>query len=100
MAELIDPFLTFYGHHPDHGASDGRRETEALLTRQGLIEDWIEGTESAETVLDALEEQGVGASAYVAAVTSNVQHVIDQGVVYVENESGILLPELMQWRGG
>ncbi len=95
MSDLIDPFLTFYGHHPDHGASDGRREAEALFTRQGLIENWLEGTESAETVLDAIEEQGIGAAAYVAAVTANVQHVIDQGVVYVANESGLFLPELM-----
>jgi len=100
MTDLIDPFLTFYGHDPDHGASDGRRETEALFTRQGLIEGWLEGSEDAEAVLDCLEEQGLGASAYVAAVTANVQHVIDQGIVYVENESGILLPELMQWSGG
>ena len=95
MHELIDPFLTFYGHSPDHGASDGRRETEALMQRQDLIEDWLEGAESAETVLDCLEEQGVGADAYLATVQANVQHVIDGGVVYIENESGILLPELI-----
>lgn len=95
MSELIDPFLTFYGHSPDHGASDGRREVEALFVRQGLIETWLEGRESAETVLDCLEEQGVGASAYVAAVEANVQYVIDSGVSYVANESGILLPEFL-----
>lgn len=96
MSDLIDPFLTFYGHSPDHGASDGRRETEALFTRQGLIEDWLEGRESAETVLDCLEEQGIGANAYVAAVKANVQQVIDSGIVYVANESGLLLPEFIQ----
>jgi hypothetical protein len=95
MIDLIDPFLTFYGHNPDYGASDGRRETDALIVRQNLVRDLIEGTEDAETLLDCLEEQGVGADAYVAAVTANVQHVIDCGIVYVENESGLLLPELM-----
>lgn len=99
MSELIDPFLTFYGHHSDHGVSDGRRETEALLTRQGLIEDWLEGAESAETVLDCLEEQGIGADAYLANVQANVQAVVDGGVVYVENESGILLPEMLECPG-
>ncbi len=94
MSELIDPFLTFYAHNPDHGASDGRRETEALFTRQGLIEDWLEGAESAETLLDCLEEQGIGADAYLSAVAANVQHFTDQGIRYVENESGLLLPEL------
>jgi hypothetical protein len=95
MADLIDPFLTFYDHDPDHGASDGLRETEALFMRQSLIEGWMEGCEAADTVLDCLEEQGVGADAYVAAVTANVQHVIDGGIVYVENEAGLLLPEFM-----
>lgn len=95
MSDLIDPFLTFYHHDRDHGASDGRRETEALFTRQGLIENWLEGKESAETVLDCLEEQGIGAGAYVAAVQANVAHVIDSGIVYVANDSGILLPEFL-----
>jgi len=96
MVDLIDPFLTFYGHHPDHNRADGRRETEALVTRQGLIEDWIEGFESAEAVLDCLEEQGIGATEFVQLVESNVQHVIDGGTAYVQNESGLLVPELMR----
>jgi hypothetical protein len=95
MIDLIDPFLTFYGQNPDYGASDGRRETEALIVRQNLVRDLLEGSEAADTLLDCLEEQGVGADAYVAAVTANVQHVIDGGIAYVENESGILLPEFM-----
>lgn len=94
MAGLIDPFLTCYAHHPDHNQGDGRRETEALVTRQGLIEDWLEGFDSAEAVLDCLEEQGVGADAFVSMVQANVQHVIDGGRLYVENESGLLIPEL------
>ena len=93
MADFIDPFLTFYEQHPEHGVSDARRATEALFTRQGLITDWLEGFESAEAVLDCLEEQGIGAGAYVAAVEGNVQRIIDQGTVYLENESGLLLPE-------
>lgn len=95
MADFIDPFLTFYEPDPDHGASDARKETEALFTRQGLITDWIEGFESAEAVLDCLEEQGIGADAYVSAVQGNVQRILDQGTVYLENESGLLLPEFV-----
>ena len=96
MIDFIDPFLTFYQHHPEHGASDACRETEALFLRQGLIMDFIEGHESPEAVLDCLEEQGVGADAYLTTVIANVQYVIDAGVFYVENESGLLLPELRQ----
>lgn len=96
MRDFIDPFLTFYGHNRDHSASDARQETEALATRQTLIENWLEGFESAEAVLDCLEEQGVGADAFVAMTEANVQHVVDGGTVYVQNESGLLIPELHQ----
>lgn len=99
MSDLVDPFLTFYAHSPDHSRADGRRETEALSTRQGLIEDWLEGFESAEAVLDCLEEQGIGATAFVELVQANVQHVIDGGVAYVQNDSGLLIPELSRWPG-
>lgn len=92
MTDFIDPFLTFFQDSPDHGAVDALSETKALFTRQELIEDWLEGRESANTVLDCLEEQGIGADAYALAVDSNVQRIIDQGTVYLENESGLLLP--------
>lgn len=95
MVDFLDPFLTFYEPHPDHGASDARRETEALFQRQSLIEDWLEGFESAEAVLDCLEEQSGTADAYLATVQSNVQRILDQGTVYLENESGLLLPEFV-----
>lgn len=95
MKDLIDPFLTFYEHSPDHGANDARAETKALYIRQGLIEDWLEGKEDTETVLDCLEEQGIGAAAYASTVAANVQHCIDSGVLYVANESGILMPEML-----
>jgi hypothetical protein len=94
MIDLIDPFLTFYDFSPEHGASDTRREVEALTVRQSLVMDFIEGTSDAETLLDCLEEQGVGADVYVASVSANVEHVIDRGIVYVANESGLLLPEI------
>jgi hypothetical protein len=92
--DFIDPFLTFYEHHPDHGASDARNETEALVLRQRLITDFIEGHESAEAVLDCLEEQGLGADAYAAEVEASVQRIVSSGRVYLENESGLLLPEV------
>lgn len=96
MLDLVDPFLTRYVHNPDHNRADGRRETEALFERQGFIEDWLEGFESAETVLDCLEEQGIGADTFVAMVEDNVGRIIDSGTAYVQNESGLLIPELLQ----
>ncbi len=96
MTDFIDPFLTFYEPEPDHGVSDARRATEALFVRQNLIVDWIEGNQSAEAVLDCLEEQGIGADAYVAAVQDNVERIVSSGRVYLENESGLLLPEGFQ----
>lgn len=99
MRDLIDPFMTAYAHHPDHDQRDGRRETEALFQRQGFIEDWLQGFESAESVLDCLQEQGVGADLFVRMVEDNVGRIIDSGVAYVQNESGLLIPELRECPG-
>lgn len=93
--DLIDPFLTFYRDHPDHDDQDGRNETQLLFERQGAIEDLIEGKAQPDEVLDRLEEQGIDAAAYVDDVCQQIEAIIDNGIIYVTNESGLLLPEGM-----
>lgn len=91
--DIIDPFLTFCAEHPDHDRQDARRAAEQLYQRQGAIEDMLEGREHVDVVLDMLEEQGVDAAAYADAVHGQVSAIIDSGVVYLSNESGLLLPQ-------
>lgn len=93
--DLIDPFLTFYRAHPDHNDQDARAETQLLFERQGAIEDFIEGKAQADEVLDRLEEQGIDAAAYVDSVCEQVEAIIDGGIIYVTNESGLLIPQGM-----
>ena len=91
--DVIDPFLTFYRFHPDHNVQDERKETELLYQRQGAIEDMLEGREHVDVVLDMLEEQGIDAAAYADAVHDQVTAIVDSGIVYLTNESGLLLPQ-------
>lgn len=90
--DILTPFLTFCDDNPDFNQADDLRAIQELSVRQGLIEDWIEGNEHTDTVLDCLQDQGVGADEYIAAVTANVAYVLDGGIPYIENESGLLLP--------
>ena len=91
--DISDPFMTFYRFDDDHGASDSLAENEALICRQTLIMDWLYGDQSADAVLDCLEEQGLGAAEYVSSVEANVRHFVDSGVPYVTNEAGLFVPE-------
>lgn len=93
--DVFDPFITVFGEHPDYDASDERREAEQLLQRQGAIEAVLKGEEHEDVLLDMLQEQGVSADRYLAAVEENIQYVIDNGLIFTSNDAGILLPQGM-----
>ncbi|MEO0538386.1 MAG: hypothetical protein AAF215_31550 [Cyanobacteria bacterium P01_A01_bin.123] len=90
--DVFDPFLTFARQHPDFDAGDERRETEMLAQRQNAIMGWLEGTTPSDVLFDMLEEQGIGAAPWLDAAEANIAYVIDQGIPFVSNESGLLLP--------
>ena len=91
--DVLDPFLTYLDENPDYGASDLNRAFEQLWVRQGLIQDWLDGKEYVDVVLDCIEEHGLEAAGYVEAVCDQIDRVIYKGgVAYMTNESGILLP--------
>lgn len=90
--DLIDPFLTFYQENADHSRADGRQEAEKLFQRQGLIEDFLEGRERADTVLDCIDEHGLDAASYADAVHDAITAIVDCGTVYISNDAGLLLP--------
>lgn len=92
MGVPIEPFTTYYRDNPDYNAADAMAETKALFLRQGLIEDWLEGKGSLDTVLDCLAEQGIGADDYMAVVDDNVEYVVDNGIFYRETDAGIFIP--------
>ncbi|MEB3338972.1 MAG: hypothetical protein VKJ46_15990 [Leptolyngbyaceae bacterium] len=67
------PFTTYYGDDPDFNEADQRAEVEQLFQRQSMIEDVWEGLESADTLLDLLEFQGIDPVEYVQTCVENVQ---------------------------
>jgi len=91
--DVLDPFMTVYREHPEYNPDDARQEAEDLATRQDLIQAVLEGREYPETLLDCLEEQGIGAVAWCDQVNANIEWVIDNGITFVSNDAGILVPK-------
>lgn len=66
------PFSTDYRDNPDFNESDRRDEANQLFQRQSMIEDVYDGVESADTLLDLLEFQGIDPVEYVDVCCENV----------------------------
>lgn len=92
MPDLIDPFMTFYRDHPDYNRHDSRAEVQALTQRQEAIEDWLLGTSPEDAILETLLDQGISPDEYVEQIEANVDYVINAGIRFTSNDSGILLP--------
>ena len=91
--DIIDPFLTYLDQNSEYSEGDNHRAIEQLSVRQGLIQDWLDGNEYVDAVLDCIEEHGLDAAGYVDAVTDHIDQIVrDGGTVYLTNETGILLP--------
>ncbi|MDV3352014.1 hypothetical protein SPB21_22450 [Leptothoe sp. ISB3NOV94-8A] len=91
--DILDPFMTWLDMNPEHGESDQRRAIEQLAVRQELIQNWLDGNEYVDAVLDCIEEHGLDAAGYVEAVENSVnQFIYSGGAAYITNESGVLLP--------
>lgn len=73
--DYADPFLTYI----DLNASPA--EVQRLMQRQELIENSLEGRESASTVLDCLADHGIDPIAYVDSVEFAVDQAIAGGVL-------------------
>jgi hypothetical protein len=90
--DVSAPFLTFLDYEPDHNRLDSLQATQQLFERQTIIDEWLAGRGHVDIVLDCLEEQGVGADAFVSQVCDQVHYAIE-GRIYVENPTGLLLPK-------
>lgn len=92
MADLLDPFLTYFREFPGMNQGDSRAEAIALDQRQAAIEAWLRGEVPEEAVLETLLDQGISPDAYAQVIDANVDHVIDSGIRFESNESGLFLP--------
>lgn len=90
--DFLDPFTTVAREDLDMSQSDERREAILLGDRQQVIQDWLTGETDEEHVLETLLDQGISPDEYLRLVNDNIDYVVDQGIVFSSNESGILLP--------
>lgn len=90
--DFLDPFVTVAREDLDMNQADERREAILLADRQQVIQDWLSGKTHEEHVLETLLDQGISPDEYMRLVNENIDYVIDQGIVFSSNESGILLP--------
>jgi hypothetical protein len=90
--DFLDPFITVAREDLDMSQADERREAILLADRQQVLQDWLSGETPEEHVLETLLDQGISPDEYLRLVNDNIDYVIDQGIVFSSNESGILLP--------
>lgn len=72
------PFSTDLIEHPDFNQADQKAEVEMLFQRQSMIEDVYDGVESADTLLDLLEFQGIDPVFYVDTCVENCHLITGQ----------------------
>ncbi len=90
--DFLDPFTTVAREDLDMNQADERREAILLADRQQVIQDFLNGKTEEDHVLETLLAQGISPDDYLHLVNDNIDYVIDQGIVFSSNESGILLP--------
>jgi hypothetical protein len=90
--DFLDPFMTVARDDLDMNQADGRREAILLADRQQVIQDFLSGGTEEDHVLETLLDQGISPDEYLRLVNENIDYVIEQGIAFSSNESGILLP--------
>lgn len=77
----LTPLSTNFRDDPDFNESDRAKEFELLATRQGAIDDLLQGNISPVDLLDLLEYQEIDPTEYMEAATEAIEAVINQGMV-------------------
>lgn len=93
MLDALDPFLPVDRSDQTWSRQQQRVEAEAQILREQLLEEVLASDRDLEDFLDCLSSQGINPDLWLDAAVANMNHVMDQGVRFVANESGILLPE-------
>jgi len=90
--DVADPFLTFFRENPDYSESDSLSECRALWERQGAVDQVIRGEEHPDLLLETLYDQGIEPSDYVDGVVNEIDYIMDGGIRFETDDSGLLLP--------
>lgn len=90
--DVLDPFRTLAPVNPDFDRSDEVMALSALAQREDLIEDVLRGEGDLNDLLDCLSDHRIDPDYWVDQVCSNMETVIDAGIVFTQNERGLFLP--------
>lgn len=90
--DAFDPFRPWFNSHPDMDRSDERRAVEEMMVREELTQQFLAGQTDIETLWDCLAQQGIDPLEWTEATVNQVERVIDQGIVFESDESGLFLP--------
>lgn len=91
--DVLDPFRTLAPEHPDFNRSDELRALTELAQREAVIEAYLRGEVSDGAVWDTLSDHQIDPDYWLSQVCTNIETVIDQGIVFAQNERGLFLPQ-------
>lgn len=92
MRDIYEPFQTYVESHPDFDRRDDRRAVEAQLLRDDLIRAYLLGQQDLDVVLDCLAETNLDPLLWLASSVDGVERIVDSGICFYPDESGLLLP--------
>lgn len=91
--DVLDPFRTVAPNAPGMTRSEELAVLAELAQREDLIEDVLRGEASLDDLLDCLSDHRIDPDYWLNQVCANVQTVIDEGIVFSQNERGLFLPD-------
>jgi hypothetical protein len=93
MPNPYDPFRPWFEPHPDYNRADERRVVEQMLIRDDLTRGYLDQTVDLETLWDCMAEHGLDPLEWAEEAANGVQRIVDGGMAFVTNESGLYIPE-------
>jgi hypothetical protein len=90
--DVLDPFRTLAPAVSGLSHSEELGILTELAQREDLIEDVLRGEGSLDDLLDCLSDHKIDPDYWLNQVNQNIQTVIDEGIVFSQNERGLFLP--------
>lgn len=90
--DVLDPFRTLAPNALGMTRSEELAVLTELAQREDLIEGVLRGEASLDDLFDCLSDHQIDPDYWLDTVCQNVQTVIDEGIVFSQNERGLFLP--------
>lgn len=90
--DAFDPFRPWFTAHPDMDHHDQRQAVEEMMIREELTQKFLAGQTDLDTLWDCLAQHEIDPMEWTEATVNQVERIIDQGIVFQSDESGLFLP--------